>query len=319
MTAPWSAPGSSAPQPEVGSRADETHEVGAPDVSAAAGVSTASTTEHALPPPPVPLRPMTIPDLLDGAFAIVKRRPRDVLLLAAAFVIPMELISSYLLRDVLGASGFSGSDSGMFTIDDSGELVGIAETLVSIGVGAVALALLAGALGLLVDDWYRGVDRPVGEVIVATLRRSPALVVGVVLVHLLEAVGMIGLGVGAYLAMILLHVVSPVTTVEGVGPLRAIRRSVQLTSRRWGASLGVPALVGAIGLLVSFGFQLLPEVVVAFVPDDWDWLVRASGAMVTELVVTPFTAGVAVLYHLDLRIRTEGLDIERRARALFDA
>lgn len=310
MTAPWSAPDSGVPQPRVASPEGIPH-----------GVATAGAPSptRELPPPPLPLRPMTIPDLLDGAFAIVKRRPRDVLSLAAAFVIPIELLSSYLLRDVLGASGFDGSDGGLFTIDDSGELVGLGATLISIGIGAVALALLAGALGLLVDDWYRGVDRPVGQVIVATLRRSPALVVGVVLVHLLEAVGLIGLGVGAYLAMALLHVVSPVTTVEGVGPLLAIRRSIQLTSRRWGASLGVPALVGAIGLLVAFGFQLLPEVVVSIVPDDWDWLVRASGAMVTELVVAPFTAGVAVLYHLDLRIRTEGLDIERRAHALFDA
>ena len=54
------------------------------------------------------------------------------------------------------------------------------------------------------------------------------------------------------------------------------------------------------------------------VDDRWNWLVRAASSTVSELVVAPFTAGVVVLYHLDLRIRTEGYDIqlalEQRAR-----
>ena len=49
--------------------------------------------------------------------------------------------------------------------------------------------------------------------------------------------------------------------------------------------------------------------------DSWNWLARAVGATLVQLVVTPFTASVAVLYHLDLRIRIEGYDIERRLRA----
>ncbi|MGK2928049.1 MAG: hypothetical protein ACSLFO_00555 [Acidimicrobiales bacterium] len=257
---------------------------------------------------------MTIPDLLDGAFAIVKRRPRDVFVLAVAFVVPVEVLSALLLRDVLSGDLFATDDVGTF----DGPFAGLDTTLTSFAIGAISLALLAGALAHMVAAWYAGEDLPPGTVIRHTLRRSPALLVGVVVVHVLELVGLIALIVGAYFAMALLHVVSPVIVAEGVGPFRAIARSVRLTSSRFGTSLIVPSLVGLIGALVGFGFQLLPELATIVIPDDWVWLARATGQTLAQLVVVPFTAGVAVLYHLDLRIRSEGFDIEMRARAVFD-
>ena len=271
-----------------------------------------------LPPPPLPMRPMTIPDVLDGAFAILKLRPQDVLTLAALFVIPIEVVSAVLLRDVLDTGGFSAiTDPTTTATDDGGAFAGLDATLVSLAISAASLALLAGALAHLVARWYDGEDVTPTRAAMVALRRSPALLVALVLVHLLELVGLVGLIVGGYVVMAMLHVVSPVIVAEHVGPVRAIGRSMRLTSGRFGASLAVPGLVGLIGALVGFGFQLIPELVAAVVPEDWDWLVRAAGQILAQLIVAPFTAGVAVLYHLDLRMRTEGLDIERRAGALF--
>lgn len=266
---------------------------------------------------PVALRPMTIPDLLDGAFAILKRRPRDVLTIAGVLLIPVEVVSAVLLRDVLGADGLTGLSDPTTAFGADGEVVGAGAALTSMAIGTVSLALLAGALGVLVDGWYRGRDVGPWEAVGVALRRSWALVVGVVLVHVLEAIGLLALGVGAYLAMALCHVVSPAVTVEALGPFAAVRRSVQLTRRRILPALLVPGLVGVVGLLVGFGFQAVPEVAAAVVPDDWDWLVRSSGQIASQLVVVPFTAGVAVLFHLDLRIRVEAHDIELRADALL--
>lgn len=307
MTDAWAAPGSAATQPVRQPPAADDHRsdagAGAPDVAA-------------LPPVPVPLRPMTIPDLLDGAFAIIKRRPRDVLTAAAAFVIPVEVLSSLLLRDVLDTDALAGDPTTLFTTED-GELRGTDAALASLAIGTISLALLAGALGVLVDGWYRGRWVSAREAILVALRRSWALVLAAALVHVLEGIGLLGLGIGAYLAMALCHVVSPAVTVEGLGPLASIRRSVQLTRRRVGPALTVPGLVGLVGLLVGFGFQAIPELVTSVVPEEWDWLVRSAGQIGAQLVVVPFTAGVAVLFHLDLRIRTEAHDIELRSRALL--
>lgn len=263
---------------------------------------------------------MTIPDLLDGSFNILKRRPREVLILATAFVVPIQVVSAVLLRDVLGAGGFAGSGIGDPTssvgFGDSGQLTGVGPTLVTLLIGVASLALLAGALTLLVQDWYDGTRRPPSEIIVATLRRAPALLVAVVLVHVLEIVGLLGLGIGAYIVMAFLHLVSPIVMADGLGPFGAMRRSLQLTGSRFWRSMGVPALVGLISTIVGFGFQLVPEIVTLFVSEDWNWLVRSAGATLAQLVVAPFAAGVAVLYHLDLRSRSEGYDIARRVREL---
>lgn len=300
--ATWAAPDSAPVQPER-----------AP-VAAAPAEPGRDGDGPTLPPVPVALRPMTTPDLLDGAFAIMKRRPRDVLTIAAVVLIPIEVVSAVLLRDVLGADGLTGLADPTTAFTDDGEVVGAGAAVTSMAVGTVSLALLAGALGVLVDGWYRGRDVSAWDAVRAALRRSWALVLGTVVVHVLEAIGLLALGIGAYLAMALCHVVSPAITVESLGPLAAIRRSVQLTRRRIIPALTVPGLVGVVGLLVAFGFQAVPEVATVVVPDDWDWLVRAAGQIASQLVVAPFTAGVAVLFHLDLRIRLEAHDIELRAR-----
>ena len=260
---------------------------------------------------------MTIPDLLDGAFNIVKRRPRDVLVLAVTFVVPVEVLSALLLRDTLGSDLLGPFGASTSSPSESNIFGAATPALVSLVIGAISLALLAGALADVVAGWYDGEDITPGQAIRHTLRRGPALLAGVVVVHLFELVGLLGVVVGAYLVMAFLQLVSPVIVAEGLGPFRAVARSMQLTGSRFGPSLAVPALVGLIGALVGFGFQIIPELATVVVPDGWDWLARAAGQILAQLVVAPFTAGVAVLYHLDLRIRSEGLDIERRTRVLF--
>ena len=302
MSVPWAAP-DAAPQPSPVT-------VPPQDGGPAAVHRPRRTEAPLLPPLPVPMRPMTIPDLLDGGFAILKLRPRDVLTLAVVFIVPINVVSALLLRDVLDQGAFD-------TTADPGAFSAVGAGFVSFAIDAASLALLAGALAHLVGRWYAGEHVSAGASILVALRRSPALLVAVVLVHLLEAVGVIALVVGAYAAMALLHVVAPVVVAEGVGPFRAIGRSMRLTAARFGASLAVPGLVALIGAVIGFGFGLIPEAVTGVVPDDWDWLVRAVGQTLAALVVTPFTAGVAVLYHLDLRMRVEGHDIEQRIRAVF--
>lgn len=307
MSSPWAAPGTAAPQPVPTAAAPAPAGDGAGD------------SEPTLPPVPVELGPMTIPDLLDGAFAIVKRRPRDVVVLAATFIIPVEVLSAVLLRDILGSEDLTGGtgDPTAILTNAEGEVVGAGAAITALAVSTISLVLLAGALGVLVDGWYRGRHVSAGEAIAAALRRSPALLIGTTVVHLFEAIGFLALGIGAYLAMALCHVAAPATAVERLGPFAGVARSVRLTRRRLGPALAVPGLVGLVGMGVALGFQALPEVAVTFTPDDWHWLVRAAGTTVSQLVVVPFTAGVAVLFHLDLRVRTEAFDIELRARELL--
>ena len=48
------------------------------------------------------------------------------------------------------------------------------------------------------------------------------------------------------------------------------------------------------------------------------WPVAALGAIIGQVVTTPFVAAATTLLYLDLRVRTEGIDIELAARRAID-
>ena len=52
---------------------------------------------------------------------------------------------------------------------------------------------------------------------------------------------------------------------------------------------------------------------------SWIWIAVAAVDVVVQLVMAPVLAGWAVLAYLDLRVRTEGLDLELEAMDRFDA
>src|SRR6201988_824324 len=46
--------------------------------------------------PPAPIGPMTLSDILDGAYTVIKRRPRAVIGSAAVVIIPIQVLSVWL-------------------------------------------------------------------------------------------------------------------------------------------------------------------------------------------------------------------------------
>src|ERR687888_282568 len=51
---------------------------------------------------PLPLHPMTFGDILDGAFKLLKANLRTIVLVAATFLIPVNLLAGFFQRDLLG-------------------------------------------------------------------------------------------------------------------------------------------------------------------------------------------------------------------------
>src|SRR5690606_31131767 len=71
-----------------------------------AGGSAAGTAD---PPPAVPtvaLRPMTVADVLDGGFAVLKARPLRILGMTAALVVPVNVLLGLVFRDSMESTGF---------------------------------------------------------------------------------------------------------------------------------------------------------------------------------------------------------------------
>ena len=300
----WAAPdvAAEAPRPPTGAgwRAD---------ARAAAG-------ERRLPA----LAPMTMSDLLDGGFAIIKQAPATIIGLTAVFVIPIQLIGGFLGRGAAGWSWDESLDEGN-TSFDLGPSLGTTGSAIVLQIGSMlALVVVAAAIARLVSAWYVGNDLTTGQLLRGTLSIAWALFASCVLVHLLEAVSIIGLGILPLAVMTWFLVTAPVIGAERVGPIHAMRRSARLVSRRFWNVLGAALLGYLVELLFVYAIGLVPLVASLFLGTEGiGWVIPAAVGLVTQLITMPFVASVTVLIYLDLRVRTEGLDLELRAGEAFPA
>lgn len=307
MADPWVAPdtpATSAPVP-----AAEQPRPAAPPVDAGSGDVRV----------PVPLRPLTVPDLLDGGLRAFKLAPATMAAVAAVFVVPTQALIGVLSRDAVDDVGIGQS------ITDAFEATGPSDVdtgfggdlfLVALVIQGLSLAFVTAAVARLVTAWYAGRTVATGELVTGALRRSWPLAAAWVLVHLVEGLFAIALLVPLVVPMTWYAVVSPVIACEGVGPLRAMGRSYQLCRRRFGAVLATCLLTALVHELLTGALSALGAVAV-----ELDlaaaWVINTAVAAAALLVTMPFVAGVATLLYLDLRVRTEGLDIELAATRRF--
>jgi len=272
-----------------------------PVASAAPGVDVAIEL-------PVPLRPMTMGDLLDGGFNVLRAEAKTVLALAAVFVVPVQLLVAFLNRDALTdfdrlieetvATGTSTANVGS----------GWASLIGTVGT-SLGQTLIAAGLAIMVVAWYSGSRPALGEILASLWPRIPAVGVAWLFVHLLELAGLFALGLGALVAMTFYLVAAPVIAVEGVGPFAGMARSGRLAGRRFWFVLGFGILSGLVASTLGQVLGLLPQFLGLVLGPGFGWIALGVGAILTQLVSTTVVGASTALLYLDLRIRLEGLDL----------
>ncbi len=109
----------------------------------------------------------------------------------------------------------------------------------------------------------------------------------------------------------------PALLVEGIGPVRAIRRSWDLVRGSWWRSFGILLVTVILELVLYLVFLAFFQAVAAIVPGVGDDLRSALSAVGTTLVsalIGPLAAIVVTLLYFDLRVRTEGYDLDQLAQ-----
>ncbi len=296
--------------------------------------------------PVVPLRPLGLGELLDGAVSVVRSYPRSVFAVAGVVALVgaglQLLVILTLVRPLLLLNSTEGSlDLG----SAGGELAGA-----GIGYGLSALlAVFSGLLlaGLVAPAVSRGM---LGQTLSprelwAQLRPRLAPLVGVCAGMTVAVIALPALGIGltallvltvgnaAGLAGILLVptglVLAPLLYVrwafaplcvvlEKQGARAALARSSLLVRRSWWRVLGVLVLASIVAGVVSQILQL-PFVFASGASANALFsgkavgtsvlVVTAIGSAVSTTVVGPFTAAVRGLLYVDRRMRAEGLDV----------
>lgn len=239
------------------------------------------------PPPPkpgiVPLRPLGVGEILDGAISAIRSNPRVMLGLSAALAALTQLIQVPLTWALLHDSSAATFSFDTTSATGTGDLSFAADTIVASGVGIVvtllATLVLTGILTIVVSRAVLGERMELGAAWAAARPRLAALlgvtvVYGVmialclglgvlpgVLLGLLS--GSVGLGVGLGLlggllglaAGIYLYVAfalaAPAVVLERQGVRAALKRSRGLVRGAWWRTFGILALVTVIGYIVS--------------------------------------------------------------------
>jgi hypothetical protein len=264
---------------------------------------------------------MTVSDVLDGAFSILKAAPVTIIAFTAVFAVPVQILGAWLQRDLLGGDSLldliNDSDTSLTGIDDAGWSSTGAQMVLFFG-PALALVFVAAGLVRLVGAWQVGRDLSLGEMLRGSLSMAWPLLASWFLVHLAEAAGMLLCGLPALGAMTWFLVTAPVIGAEGLGPIAAMRRSARLASRRFWPVLGLALLSGIVATLFGYALGIVPTVLSLLVgTDGLGWLLTAAAGVLTSLITMPVVAGTTVLIYLDLRVRTEGLDLELEAAQAF--
>ncbi len=274
----------------------------------------------------IPLRPLSLGDIFNGAVSYVRANPKPTLGLTTVVV---------LITAVIGfVAGLASTRAGGDIATVTGLAVGVLVTL-------LATTLLSGLLTVIVARAVLGMRITAGAAWARVRGRMPALIaltllqiiavvaLGGLIVVIIVSLGNAGGGLIATLVGIPLTVafaatvaylytklvLAPVAIVlENKGVIAAVQRSFALSRNRFWRIFGTVALAAVVIAIVSAAialpFDIASGVISAGSPSATVAGVAVStiGQAVGGIFTAPFLAGVVALLYVDARIRSEALD-----------
>ena len=296
----------------------------------------------ALKPGVIPLRPLTLTDILNGAIAYIRANPKATLGLTTVVVVIAQIISLILQVGPLAAAG----ELGVLRGEE-------ASTAAALGSSASGLAgaittllssiLLSGMLTVIVGRAVFGAGITIGEAWQRVRGRVLALigytllwlfgvivliaVVVLVVVAVAEVSGgaafvlavPLGLGLIALLVYLwtVLSFAPPLIVLERLGVFQAVARSVRLVKGDFWRVLGIRLLATIVASIVagavSIPFSLTGQILLLSSESVTTILIAlalvAIGGAVGQVITAPFSAGAVVLLYTDRRIRAEAFDL----------
>ncbi len=263
------------------------------------------------------MHPMSVGDVLDGAFKLLKANARTILLIVAVFVVPVQVISAFAVREQVSVGLLDlMQDPTLVDQDSSFSFGNAAVTGITAVISLATGPLIAGAVSRVVAASYLGGEIGPAEALRFTLRRFGALLAASILVFLAAFVALFPCIVPGLLVYALFTAVTPAVMIEELGPIQAMRRSWRLMRPRMWPVLGTVVLAQLIALVLGNMLGGIPSVAATVIGGSFAWLFIAVGSILSALVSGPIVSIVATLLYFDGRIRSEGFDLQVMASDL---
>ncbi|CAN5379460.1 hypothetical protein BH09ACT12_BH09ACT12_31850 [soil metagenome] len=299
------------------------------------------------------LRPLSLGDIYDAAFRIIRFNPKATVgsaVLVASVAMAFPLLLTAILTFTSGLTYDATSTS-----TDTEDLAGLIASFGALAFGgvlqAVGLIFVTGMVAHVTAAAAIGRRLTLGQAWAATRGKrwrliGLSLVLGllitlaVTLYVVLWVVVALSAPTGAVIAWGLVTVPAfiaglwwfwirvyylpvPALMLEDVGITGAIGRGYRLTSRQFWRTFGIAlltvVLVNIAGGILSFPISLVGQIGVLAVDERNALLLlittQALSTVISTAFVAPFTAAVASLQYLDQRMRKEGYDVDLMRQA----
>lgn len=258
------------------------------------------------------LRPSGPGGVLDDAFVLLRTRFGRIVGLAACLYVPIRLLD--LVTMIATGTAVERVQVGPSVMAFG---VGTGWSWVVLGLQSLALSVLGMCVGHLALRNATGGDASFRELARLALRRGWVAVL-VVPLGLLVKAPLSCVPLGFLFGDALVFLSSVVAGAEGLGPVRAWRRGMQLTRRSYGPMLVVAFGGFVVSQVLRVSFYTGPVLLAGALLGDDALLgvIFQAGALVV-LIAEPLTACIAARAYLEVRSRTEGLDLQRRVRERY--
>jgi hypothetical protein len=306
----------------------------------------------AFKPGVIPLRPLSLSDIFNGAVSYIRANPKATLGLTTIVVVAAQLLTLILTAGPFAFSGqleptLSGQEvsTGVLVGSSVSSLAGLAAT----GLSSI---LLSGLLTVVVGRAVFGAGITIGEAWqrlrarfwallgFSVLEVLGAIVLVAIVVGLIFWIAVAGGGIAAvvigiplvlglaaalvYLGTILTFAPA-IIVLERLDIVAAVQRSFALVKRDFWRILGIRVLAvlvaqliaSAVAIPFSFGGQILLLAASSTSVMLIALMLLSIGSAVSQIITAPFSAGVVVLQYTDSRIRSEAFDLVLQTGAAY--
>ncbi|MFG2993080.1 glycerophosphoryl diester phosphodiesterase membrane domain-containing protein [Streptomyces sp. NPDC048257] len=301
-------------------------------------------------PPPaakpgvIPLRPLGLGELLDGAVATMRTHWRSVLPITVVVATIVQVISVILQRFMLNDLVLSPSEDvspdellesagSTFAASAAVQFIQILGTIVVTAMLTMVFSrAVLGQQSSVSDAWRDARPQLLRLIGLTLLLGLGVILLGVVLVLpgiLTDSIGLAIVGFVLWLPLLVwlgikFSLASPALMLEKSTVIKAFARSSKLVKGSWWRIFGITILTSIIAFFISMmivaPFQIiglltfgggLDSLADGSGMNSWGALIApAIGLIIAQTIVMPFQSGVTVLLYVDQRIRREGLDLE---------
>ncbi|HKS44218.1 MAG TPA: hypothetical protein VJT49_03720 [Amycolatopsis sp.] len=273
----------------------------------------------------VPLRPLTVGEILDGAIATMRRHAALVFGVSAVVALietGLSVAASIWLLSGLGNVPRPGpAATEQELLNYSGRLLGqTAATLgVTLAVTVLVRTFLTGFMTVVVGKAVLGKPITFGEAMTELKPRLLPLVGVTVLYTLMVTVGSMFCLIPGLWLYALFGLASPALVLEHAGIRQSLNRSRTLVQGAWWRVFGILLLTTLCAAVISLVIQIPFNLSLGFGAAGTDQLAGMSvgqqllsgaGEVIAATLVGPFVAGATALLYIDQRMRKEGMDIQ---------